>query len=196
MEQIEIERLPAMLAHPPSGHPEMSRDNTYTTGELEALASQLFLWTQEEDADLPRMPLLNTERFQKCYGRAFDPWSYLDRLIILIEGMYPVRQFLFRAEPSQFYETCCTEVMIHPKPLAERIYWKRELSRVEEGSWLAGYCGVLDSSAWEADPMRPAYEKELSMRTAYLFARAANQVHYPAMLFYTVSGWPLAIRIR
>ncbi|MCI8478951.1 MAG: hypothetical protein HFE97_11585 [Oscillospiraceae bacterium] len=196
MKEIKIERLPAMLAHPPSDRPEMSQDNAYSTHELEGLAGQLYLWLQDEDADLPKLPLLRTERFQARYGRAFDPWGYLDRLIVLLDGLYPVHEFLFRADPDRFYEACCTKVKIHPKPLAERVYWKRELSRVEEGDWLTGYCGILDQEQWEEDFMRPAYEKELSVQTAYLFAKAASQVHYPALLFYTVSGWPLAIRIR
>lgn len=196
MEDIEIQRLPATLAHPPSGRPEMTRDNTFSTGELEALAGQIYLWSQDPDAQLPRMPLLSAGRFPQRYGRAFDPRGYLDRLVGLLEGLYPVHEFLFRAEPARFFEACCTQVEIHPKPLAERVYWKRELCRVEEGTWLTGYCAVLDEEAWRADPMRPAYEKELCMLTAYLFTRAAAQVSYPALLFYTATGWPLAIRIR
>lgn len=196
MEEIEIQRLPATVAHPPSGRPGMTRDNSFSVDELEAVASRIFLWSQEPEAELPRLPLLSTQRFQKQYGRAFEPLGYLERLVLLMEGMYPVRELLFRAEPTRFYEACCTRVEIHPKPLAERVYWKRELCRVEEGAWLTGYCAVLDERAWAQDPLRPAYEKELSVLTGYLFTRAAAQVRYPAQLFYTVTGWPLAIRIR
>lgn len=194
--EIEIERLPAMLAHPPAGKPQMTRDNTFSTRELEGLASGLFLWLQEPESDLPKMPLLSTSRFRERYGRAFDPEAYLDRLVGLFEGLYPVQETLFRAEPARFFEACCTKVRIHTKPAGERVYWKREIARLEEGAWLPGYCGVLDEAQWDADRLRPAYEKELTALTAYLFARAGSITQYAAPLFYTASGWPLAIRIR
>lgn len=200
MDEIEIERLPAMLAHPPAGVPQMTRDNTFSTRELEGLASEIFLWLQRSDpapgADIPKMPLLSTSRFQSRYGRAFDPDSYLDRLVGLFEGLYPVHETLFRADSARFFEACCTKVRIHTKPAEDRVYWKREIARLEEGAWLPGYCGVLDEAQWEDDRLRPAYEKELTALTAYLFAQAGSLVQYPAPLFYTASGWPLAIRIR
>lgn len=196
MEEIEIQRLPAMLAHPPSDTPEMTQDNSFSTRELEELASQIFLWSQRPDAPLPRLPLLSTPRFQQRYRQAFDPRGYLDRLVVQLEGMYPIRELLFRSDPSRCFEACCTQVRIHPKPLAERVYWKRELCRMEEGVWLTGYRGPLDEGDWMADPLRPHYQRELCMLTGYLFARAAQVVRYPALLFYTSTGWPLAIRIR
>ena len=196
MEEIEIQRLPATLAHPPSETPVMTQDNTFSTRELEELASQLFLWTQRPDAPLPRLPLLSTPRFRERYGHAFAPRGCLERLVVQMEGMYPIRERLFRADPSRAFEACCTRVQIHPKPLAERVYWKREMCRLEGGTWLTGYRGLLDERDWACDPLRPHYERELCMLTGYLFARAAQIVHYPALLFYTATGWPLAIRIR
>ena len=196
MAELEIERLPATIAHPPMGRPEMTQDNSFATAELEELASRIFLWSQDPAAPLPRLPLLSTPRFQERYGRAFGPEGYLERLAVQLSGLYPVCERLFRAEPRRCFETCCTAGSIHPKPLAERVYWKRELCRTETGEWLPGYCGVLDQRAWQADPLRPEYERELCMRTGYLFARAAQMARYPAMLFYTATGWPLAIRVR
>ena len=196
MKEIEIQRLPATLPHPPSDTPEMTQDNAFSTRELEELASQIYLWLQRPDAPLPRLPLLSSPRFQGRYRHAFDPKSYLDRLVVQLEGMYPIRELLFRADPARCFEACCTQVRILPKPLAERVYWKRELCRMEEGTWLTGYRGVLDGDVWADDPLRPHYERELCMLTGYLFARAAQLVRYPALLFYTATGWPLAIRIR
>lgn len=196
MEEIKIQRLPATLAHPPSDTPEMTQDNTFSTRQLEELASQIYLWSQRPDAPLPRLPLLSTPRFQGRYGHAFAPDRCLDRLAVQLKGMYPIRELLFRVDPAHGFEACCTQVRILPKPLAERVYWKRELCRLEAGTWLTSYRGLLDEEDWLADPMRPHYERELSMLTGYLFARAAQMVHYPALLFYTATGWPLAIRIR
>ena len=196
MREIDIQRLPATLAHPPAGRPEMTQDNSFATAELEELASRIFLWSQDPEAPLPRLPLLSTPRFQSRYGRAFRPQGYLERLEIWLAGISPARELLFRAEPGRCFEACCTGVSIHPKPLAERVYWKRELCRTEAGEWLPGYCGVLDEAAWQADPLRPEYERELCMLTGYLFARAAWAARYPALLFYTATGWPLAIRVR
>lgn len=192
MGELKIERLPGVLSHPPEGLPEKTKNNEFTTTALEALAGKLYLWLDEPGAELPRMP----RAFREKYGRAFDPEDYLERLTPVLAALYPARELLFRAEPERCFATCCTGVKVNFKGPEERVYWKRELTRTEEGVWLDGYRGPLEQDGWADDPDREGYERDLALLTAYVFAQAAREAKYPSLLFYTASGWPLAVRVR
>lgn len=196
MEEIKIIRLPASAAHPPAHVPEATKDSRFETRELEALAQDLYVWAQDPEAELPELEGLLSAEYRARYKGAFDPYDLERRLEEVIKAIYPVGEHLFLAHPERHYETRCTGVLVRRKEVSDRVYWKRELTVGEEAAWLAGYRGPSDERAWEADPLRPAYEKELAVLTAHIYAKAANTVHYPAALYYAMPGWPLAIRIR
>lgn len=196
MSEIKIERLPCAEPHPPSEVPSKTKDGAFSMEELDHLSRILFAWSKRPDRTLPVLPLLSSEEFLSRYARAFDLDDFEERMLQVMQALYPPQQLLFLSDPARCFESRCMEVNIRQKPVDERVYWKREVITRGEGSWLSGYRGPIDMDAWNADPIRPRYEKELSIMTAYLLTHLAHQIKYPAALFYSMPGWPLAIRIR
>ena len=179
MKEIKIQRLPATRSPAPQSRPRQTKDGAPIVERLEQLARELYEWGRRPDRTLPALPEISSEGFLRQYASSFDLQDYRRRLYDVMQAMFPPAQMLFVADPARCFESRCSEVMIRRKPVEERVYWKREIVSVKKGVWL-----------------RPVYEYELSVATAYLFTSVANELKYPAALFYAAPGWPLAIRIR
>ena len=196
VKEIKIQRLPATRSPAPQSRPRQTKDGAPIVERLEQLARELYEWSRRPDRTLPALPEISSEGFLRQYASSFDLQDYRRRLYDVMQAMFPPAQMLFVADPARCFESRCSEVMIRRKPVEERVYWKREIVSVKKGVWLPGYRGPIDTDGWHADPLRPVYEYVLSIATAYLFTSVANELKYPAALFYAAPGWPLAIRIR